>query len=235
MQIVTKRVHFVEKPLPYVTQGLIAMWDAEWNRHCGLHSAGYGKLTELCRTGNDLIIDSAHGELHHQFLHCSGLGIAAAGSAELPAFDRQQIEIVFRYIAKGNVATNFNLVDLYRGPQYVNDRFYRRFSLYVRTDVHIGFSSQSGTNLAPLADRVNSISVSCDITNGIKSFATTLYANGEPPIVLSQMPGCSTPPIVPTLGASAQCDIYSIRIYNRQLDTREISHNYNLDKMRFDL
>lgn len=239
MQNITKTARLVETPIPYVTNGLIAMWDAEWNRRCLLHDPSFGKLADLCHTGNDLVIDPAYGELHGNFLHCSGLGIAATGPAELPAFDQQQIEIVFRFIApKGE--TNHVLADLYRGPRYVDDRYRRRFSLYVRTNTYLGFSSRSGTYLAPFANRVNSVSVFCDIAKSEESiveegFAITVSANGGDPTALFQLPGCSTPAITPTLGASAECDIYSIRIYSRQLSIDEVTHNYNIDKARFDL
>lgn len=235
MQIVTKSVRLVETPIPYVTNGLIAMWDAEWNKRCCLHDPSYGKLAELCHTGNDLAINSTYGELHDKFLHCSGLGIAAAGSAELPAFDKQQIEIVFRFIAKGAATTNYSLVDLYHGPNYVSGSYFRRFALYVRSSNVLGFSSQSGTLLAPFENRINSTSTACNIAGGEQAFATTLYANDNGPITLSPQGGCASPYVVPTLGASAECDIYSIRIYNRQLDVREINHNYNIDKERFSL
>ena len=237
MQIVTKSVRLVETPIPYVTNGLIAMWDAEWNKRCCLHDPSYGRLTELCHTGNDLVIDPAYGELHDNFLHCTGLGIAAIGAAELPAFDRQQIEIVFRFIAPRG-ETNSSLADLYRGPRYDNARYRRRFSLYVRANTYLGFSSRSGTHFTPFANRVNSVSVSCAIAESKESFveegfATMVSANGEPPASLFQLPGCSTPAIMPTLGMSAECDIYSIRIYGRLLSIDEVNHNYTIDKARF--
>ena len=56
---------------PYVTDGLIAMWDGEWNAGGGVSDPTTGKILDLCG-GEPFVVDAAKGTLTGKSLLFSG-------------------------------------------------------------------------------------------------------------------------------------------------------------------
>ena len=221
---------------PYVTNGLIAMWDGEWNEGGETHNANNLRLVELCGSGNDLIIDPTYGTLGLNFVHCNGLGVAAAGISELQSFSTQQIEVVFSITGRPFGGNNF-IIDLYRGPARLGGAdYFRKFSIYARYNSAIGFSSLRGINASPnISTTIRAYSISCDASLGDTVFIDGIWTNGIGPSSPATLNGAANTNIYPTLGYSAEGDIYTIRVYSRKLTASEIAANYAVDKARFNL
>ena len=92
---------------PYITDGLIAMWDGEWNVGIGIHNDKANVWNELI-SGYDAILTS-HGAFGENYLECDGIGY----SALIPYYPSSEeivtIQYVFSETTKKGIMAMFGL------------------------------------------------------------------------------------------------------------------------------
>lgn len=216
---------------PYITDGLIAMWDAEWNVGGGRHSANATELKDLVGShnliiGNNIAItDKAlvRNAVTDGFIGCSSVGTSLSSlitSLEVGQVDvSQNIQIDTALyvwsnplieVAKGSGTTA-------RDGAYF-DTTYNRFLSRGR------FGHVSYHNIFNFP--YNTTSMSWDFPNSQARY----FRNGQ--LITTVAPTAVDYPVTPVL-FSVINELYSIRIYNRALTADEVAHNYAIDQQRF--
>ena len=203
---------------PYITDGLVAMWDGEWN-------AGFGVHDEETEIWHDLIGN------HHGIVTDGGFvnyGFTGVTITEYnPSTSILTVECVFSMKEVGNV----NIFScLYQNTGFcIVSQPLNNINRW-RWQVGRGNATWS-TTLNSI--ELNSLQYTTMVveSNGIDK---RIYRDG----ILTQRSGtqsgfdCGTYPI--TIGKN-KATIYCIRIYNRSLSQYEIIHNNSVDKARFGL
>ena len=205
---------------PYITDGLVAMWDGEWNAGGGVHD-------DLVGTRDATLSGSySWGNNYWDVQSVSGHGLARWDGLNLP--DSQTWEIVIhpsassgfgRIIAEGmNIASPIirnesNWVYMYgygmdagSSVSGLNNR-----NPHLHTIVH----PSSGT----MDYHIDGESVWTRATNGNSTGTTYGYFANR---------GSD-------YGRGIDAKYYCVRLYNRALTAEEFAHNYAVDKARFNL
>lgn len=206
---------------PYVTDGLVAMWDGEWNAGGGVHDETAIEWKDLCG-GENLIIGGGTPIINEQSIDCS----------------RQSKGICYwKYPNNGYIqfisSTNYIIEVVCKVNINVN---------------HIVFRNGSGRFWQGLKARII-LGARRKITPSLQALSTTTsyhldfvnratYRNGE----LYTRTGEDSNTFYSSMfiiGSNnsdyAGAEVFSFRIYNRALTQDEISHNYAIDKERFGL
>lgn len=218
---------------PYVTDGLVAMWDGEWNAGREKHSSTVG-MKNLA--GDDEIVlpdDLSKWEMKDKSMHLKwGYDQSASTSFTIPRMtwlDSSQwtVEIVACRIRGysdtiGGIGIQMNKVfelrygQLNLGTVYMYDTSGNRsssdMSVSNTTLPHTLSFRYNGTMANVFCDALSKVSK----TISMKPFSTSSIRVGN---IYSYVEG----------------EIYSIRIYSRALAQDEISHNYLIDDARFKL
>jgi hypothetical protein len=226
---------------PYVTDGLVAMWDGEWNVGPFEHSDEAEIWKDLAGE-NDLLLETGMlvGE---DYIRLTKKRIETP--LWLDVADAQ-IEVVIgeptgtvwydtivgvggQTIALGNPNRKGSL-SLYAVYQY-NNGLYSAYGLY-------GTSSEYWT---PFVVGVTSLSYPCRIHTNINSDKNCpIYVNSEK-VVFSRVAGLNLNNPLSGMGqvvigsSNLTCEFHCIRIYSRRLSAAEVLHNYLVDKERFGL
>lgn len=240
-----------ESDFPYVTKGLIAMWDGEWNAGYGIHDpnatvwknlvegspfgngerTGTGLTTLLpIWTDNSCRSPESNPSTQAKMKACfnvtanidSTLAVAC-GETVACAYDSGIINS-----APWNSSANMGC----------DVRFYRLYSLICPTATYDYSSTQY-----QLWDSGHSISLSPTIPRSyhvrrIGASQLGLRINGGTESVGGKGNGRTFSktylfPLV--VGASSAVEVFCIRYYSRTLTNAEILHNYKIDKERFNL
>lgn len=215
---------------PYVTDGLIAMWDAEWNVGGGKHSANATELKDLVGShnliiGNNIAItDKAlvRNAVATGFIGCSSVGTSLSSmitSLEVGQVDvSQNIQIDTALYVWSNP-----LIEIARGSGTNRDGVYFDTS-WNRFLSRGRFGNAAYANIFDYP--YNTTSISWDYPNS----QTRYFRNGQ--LIRTIAPEAVDYPLTPTLFTVVN-ELYSIRIYNRALTADEIAHNYAIDQQRF--
>lgn len=109
---------------PYVTDGLIAMWDGEWNAGPGKHDASATVWKDLAGS-YDVYTDEAdcNGTFTANGLRCHGDKLAAKGDLDniLPFNVNAEIEAVVTFPSAVTTASNFSMFYFCGGGQGSNE------------------------------------------------------------------------------------------------------------------
>lgn len=211
---------------PYVTDGLIAMWDGEWNAGSGKHDPNATKWADISGNSRDAVLSGTYswGENYWHVESVSGRGIATWPAQNLGS--NQSIEFVIdpidttrygRIIAEAQSIAS----PIFRSNNYLWVYGYGYDSGLAVTDYNIGdkhlhqiVHPSSGTmryyidgNLVWEHDRYAD---STGDTNGY-------FANRS------------------SYDRGIDADYFTMRRYNRVLSSEELSANYAVDKDRFNL
>ncbi len=201
---------------PYITDGLVAMWDGEWNAGPGVHDASAKSWVDLSGNRLSLTVNSG-GEFGDNYYFNNGTQ-AVSATSDIVGLNVYTAEIVvtpigvpyYMFVA-GGMAHNIKWVGI-RANQTIN--FWNG-----------GVCLQGTMN--------ETCHYGCTDDNG--NFG--LYRNGLPAEALgSGLSGLGTPTnFQVSVFSSKQFRIYTMRFYNRALTAEEIAHNYAIDKARFNL
>lgn len=227
---------------PYVTDGLIAMWDGEWNAGGGVHNNA-GGMVDISGNGHDLLFkDWTKHELGANYVVFSNVSNSYAtvvSPKELQdAVESESITVEgVTWNDTGNTGQILTFQKSYSSVQFI---FMPRSYSEQRTGFfHYVGSTGSNVSFLP-GDTPNAIySHSLVYDKGIAYATMNLDYRYEkkdiPQFVVSG--GYAV-----TVGARADTDagrfagkLYNLRVYNRALTTAEIAHNYAVDKRRFGL
>ena len=202
---------------PYITDGLVAMWDGEWNAGGGVHDANAITWADLSNNGNDLNITAGTWAADH--FVCNG----AAGGKTGFINGIGTIEIV----AKRTSSSTYQLAI---GLNQSQSQYNRYFAI---SDNYANFRS-SGPRL-PIT------------INAVESFACVyagdiLYKNGAAAASAGTgdyyVTGGNYNTVLGISGSGRYPFggmIYAIRLYSRALTAAEVAANYAIDAARFGL
>lgn len=219
---------------PYVTDGLVAMWDGEWNAGGGVHDAEATTWRDIVRNidcpfnagtsttptwGNDYWSPISQ----YQWFEAS--------YPDLSGVTGHTIEFVLSKStgSRGVAIGSYNL----SGGNSCNFEFFsNQFRAYYYSNPNL----LSGTNTFPLNTRLSFSSIKDGTTYRI-------YANGaQSTYVTSNGTHFQKPSSPCRIGTDSRAEsmifygeICNIRIYSRALTTAEITSNYAVDKIRFNL
>lgn len=207
-----------ESDFPYVTNGLIAMYDGEWNAGGGIHSEYITSVVDIAGRNKLEIVGSVYAESNR--FHFDG-GYASIIKTGIIA---KQVEIVFenlggerfvydiggiggrqacivrstqRVFSIGNPGSTDSQIITYNGDRIECYSFSRENQLLYQNGIPI-----SSTLGATYSTKVNGIYLGVRSTN--LSWIKKMY-------------------------------LYSVRVYDRNLTDQEVAANYLVDKARFGL
>jgi len=201
----------------YVQNGLIAMWDGEWNAGEGVHDSAATTWKDL--SGRENSIPLTAGSWGSDHFICSG----ESGRLDHFIDGIETIEFVGR---RTSSATYQVAIGLARQ----SSNYYSRYVAFSR-----GYAN-FGSYLPGMLSNEN-------VVESLATNFSDLFRNGEqeePDVGAGDYFGVGSSTGV-VLGRSGSGnypfggDIYAIRLYSRALTAEEIAHNYAVDKERFNL
>lgn len=215
---------------PYVADGLIAMWDGEWNAGGGVHDASATVWKDLVGS-DDFTIDSAgiwgdksisNGETYNRIAYRNDFTFAMPMTQE----------IVMKY--KGNQSSNAVIFhvsqwadgnDMLRGMVVLFGAYFK-----VRSDT-TGYSLPVSHDAMTLACLYDSSGTPVPYINGV---AETLLNEGTDTWWANDATGVNIANRANN-NRGTKIEIFGIRFYSRALTAEEIAANYAVDKQRFNL
>ena len=218
-----------KSPNAYVQDGLIAMWDGEWNAGRGVHDDAATVWKDLVGT-RDLAIFTYDTSWEDKCVYASAGVVTVSTVASID--EACAIECVYMQTAD-NTAYAGTLV--WNGTTYVNGTAANRVTL-----IHTRFHGGETDGLQVAHDKFAYFDTS-SVYNRIYTFTgqrSTCYrdAVGFETKTMSAdgwggsgfQFGCRG-----TSGYAAPGRYYCVRVYNRELTAEEVAHNYEIDKARF--
>ena len=207
---------------PYITDGLIAMWDGEWNAGGGVHDTDSVMWKDLAGR-NDIFLWNTECQFYENFLKTTASQNCA----------------VLRKINGDYIVTIEAVVRLYGNNGLVVAQFSRLDSggkwLGFRADGSVNFSSSSSCAFVDSITSIHSYS-------GVNAFGvfedSRIRIDGE--LMITNGHGMSwggndVTSINSIATKYSVTDIYCMRIYSRELSADEVAENYAIDKERFGL
>lgn len=220
-------------PNPYVTNGLIAMWDGEWNVGLGIHDSSSPTWVDLI--GDKDVTLTAHGSFSDNALVCDGVGCAAAGQKNI-VFSRDSIrtvEMCFVPISSSGIISTIAV----KSKSNTGATGTIAFSINQdRLWCMVANSSSDGvSNSFTIPNDSRTIAISCLYSD---NDLTVAYVNGEEKNPVYKFWGTAFLRInfggrLDYTDIPFQGYIHSVRVYNRNLTDDEIEHNLLVDKERF--
>ena len=204
---------------PYITDGLVAMWDGEWNAGGGVHDANATTWKDL--VGNrDLVLTQLGSFEANCLLNRTG-GVGASLDDRLSGYGT--LEVVFSASGHYKYATVCYVClggGFYFGQRnnIVNGNYRTETAVYGRiADINVstsGIASWSMTRTGGVGEIRK---------NGVQQALTEISVQGAQATPIS-------------LNATSYDNrFFNIRAYSRALTAAEIARNYAIDKERFDL
>ena len=221
----------------YNTDGLISMWDGEWNAGVNIHSDTAASWKNLVGT-LDLPISSG-GTWERDCLYCDGVNPGVAyrqTTGETSQITCPYYECVFQLVSY-NRKTNYRVVHI-------------RPNGNVNYEHAVGWGYASGKENSFVVNRRSNIlndtlrhSVTCNsvernvvIASTFDNSAITYEGNfGAGSFRNGIYIGASARSNTPIWQMPCNCRVFSLRLYSRALSADEIAHNYQIDKARFNL
>lgn len=212
---------------PYVTDGLIAMWDGEWNAGGGVHDAAATVWKDLIGTNDFHDFDSGvtWGD---KYFHLPDVRNAARAYTLYDESSVKTVECVIKPFGNNGLVVAAFSVNPIRGE------WSRWVGLRANNTINFG-SALPYASASVTSSEFTSYSGTFDESWKIFRNATQLE------IGVGQGMNWGTSWVVqyPTLNAAASAlsvtDIANIRLYSRPITAAEIAANYAIDKARFNL
>ena len=228
------------KGIPYVTNGLIDMWDAEWNAGYMEHSANATTWKDLGSAGNDLTMRSGgnYYQWYSNKLRCEGNGYVASLANDYSSF--QTIECVFSIDDIEH--DGYNRMQMPVRAQTTKGVMATAYGNAPKVGVEFGTpTAKSAIFVSNTYEGFNEIIFSvAGVYNGINTTdVARAYCNGVQGSLYKANNGAGGDFF--TIGGQSgdgravKGYIYSIRLYNRALSADEINHNWLVDNERFNI
>lgn len=226
---------------PYVTDGLVAMWDGEWNAGGGVHDPAATTWVDLSGNGQDFTLDLSHSEISSDCISFDGRGKVTPISTNFALSENLTLEIV----AKRSVA----FVSATTRPFFTFGQY-----IYWRGD---GTNQGGPIGFTVYHTPTNSVQMYCvpniDTTTRPVALGVVAIQNNENTQFLARAPWVngslatysrvygygsarsSSASVGTTNTSDGVTSIYTVRVYNRNLTSEEFASNYAIDKDRFNL
>lgn len=224
---------------PYVTDGLIVMWDGEWNAGGGVHDANatmwvdiIGGATIALSASDCTIGDNSVTTLSgHQITGT----ISALADEEYSATNCITIEVVFKLL---NAPTYSPYVQLGQRAMFT----YADTGTRKRTEYGIPNSSSTFlcyTTTQIDSGNINVISFASSVLPSSGMGDNAIFINNVTATMNRRTPGASSSlnvnEIVLGFSTSGSVQLHCIRIYRGAFSPLNVSANYAIDKERFNL
>ena len=230
---------------PYVTDGLVAYWDGEWNVGGGVHGQNSNKWKNLISSDGDLTMPLASSfEIADKCVRFNGTGYATSAPTNII---QASLRGTFEIVVQRGVAASGEFRNIFSCGNMV---WWRSFgstsggpigaSAYLSSAA--GFRRYSMPNVDTV--ELASYAFVFDKDNTQSKAVTRLYRNGSSKTNFSFPASYGRAADIPTsdaisIGSGDNRDgvtsIYCVRVYDRNLTAAEISANYAVDKARFNL
>ena len=206
---------------PYVTNGLVAMWDGEWNVSGGRHSASSSIWVDIVGGVELRVVRGTW---------------TANGFSWIPNNQSQAISTTIPDGLKDVISSNYVTVEAVVVPQAKTSGCYdicnTMFRIYNagNTDVLNYFKIKSG----PLyIESYVALGIPISLTAVVFPPKNIWWViNGN---IVSSATNYSQPTPNNTIELYSKGIVHSVRIYSRALSAKEIAYNYAIDQMRFGL
>lgn len=205
---------------PYITDGLVAMWDGEWNAGGGVHDPNSVMWKDLAGR-NDMFLWNTGCQFHRNFLKTA----------------ESQNCAVFRKINGDDIVTIESVVRLYG----YNGLVLAQFSGADSGSKWIGFRANGSVNFSTSSSCVFVDSItSIHSYSGVNAFGSfedsRIRIDGK--LMKTNGKGMSwgnnnNTSLNSVASEYTVSDIYCIRLYSRELSADEVADNYAIDKERF--
>lgn len=209
---------------PYVTDGLIAMWDGEWNAGGGIHNADVTEIVDLSGNGHTLKFSGTYS-IGDDYIYIAGTS-GAYGYIENFSFGSPTTQ---------DMCVEMESKDIY--ARFVGEQ--RGLCGYSTTEPRIGYLYGFGKDVAFDTNIQPGFGVKFTQSLTVGSSLASFYYKGT---LISSMQ-CSDSQYSGTTyifgratsGRGMTGKIYNLRFYCRALTAAEIAYNYAIDKERFNL
>lgn len=217
---------------PYVTDGLVAMWDGEWNAGVGVHDAAATVWKDIAGA-NDLIIASDNTWSEKCLNRINRSQSSAYNSTSITGVKTFEFVIGIDNPSSTSWAYPITLGTSVDNPEN------RIIQLWARGVNSIqGRLGQDGFSL-PELDNTSPTILAVQFTYGSDNLANLCMVNGTQRASIDRRDQSAgyTGGVNLVYNANYQNTqrYYTIRVYNRALTAEQIAQNYARDKERFDL
>lgn len=241
---------------PYVTDGLVAMWDGEWNAVGGKHSDNLNVIVDTSGNGMDAELSPSSTSIPtYQNKGLVFSGGAAYGFSTSNAFKTAYgaktltIEMVTRVTGYTNTNRGiFSLLPVTNNESSFNGNPYWRIyadGSYSADGYYLSNSSSRQEAFGQYFRSKLALGNIYTVASTFISSTTSGYYNGAYKGATSTSFLSSSIPTGGWFGAKSGtgaiyhaltgCTLYAIRVYGRILTAAEIAANYEIDKARFGL
>ena len=209
---------------PYVTNGLIAMWDGEWNAGPGVHDPNANGWSDVIN-GYEIIFSNRDGtasnnfEVHDNY-YALGTVILTCEISGIKEILERTKEVTFEFVRFTKAKRIYN--------EFTYDYdFHRSRKGNVRlTDSDFMNSSQISHQSTSFSADGTVIAFTRNMKN--RGTASDGFSVSDDNIIL-----CGNE--YPYADFTANGNTYTMRLYSRALSEKEIAANYAIDKARFNL
>ena len=223
---------------PYITDGLVAMWDGEWNAGGGKHDANSTVWKDLSGNGYDLTLGKGTFTENGMMWNTVGSDNAAFGDFDVPVTNTNMtIEAVHHFDKYATLGGSYRkLISLNREHPWASVFIYGTKNYITRGKSYYGINPDGNLDIAfsiVLPDDVDAnqwTSFKKGYLNGAPATAVGTGNYGEPDashVVVGDLNSSN----IPAASYITRC----IRVYDHQLTDSEIAANYAIDKVRFNL
>lgn len=223
----------------YVKTGLIALWDGTENAGFGIHDPNATSLANLVG-GNALTPANSKYTITNDSMHVKSCILTATVSGLNDAYVARQLTI--QIVARSNssdtstASTSLFSVSGNNQPKVWGTSWQVSCSKF-------GIGQGSGWDTKLNATYGNIVSVSLVVSPSGSNVVGTFYNGTTKGNVMSRPVSANTTDVdkigiagyADNARAMLDADIFSVRVYNKTLSESEISHNYTVDKLRFNL
>jgi hypothetical protein len=225
---------------PYITDGLVAMWDGEWNAGGGVHDPNATVWKDLSKNGHDANLISGHAFWGENYLtrpeNYTGEAI------DKLFFDFSyggivSVEFLF-YLEKTNTSNNYSMaVNIIGGAGVVettklcfNDSVAPRRNIWKLRGGTFGAGNTYGISTYKDFHTEDSFKIVLNGADTLSGFSKGY--SGAATIDTSKI-ACSL--LSSQNSNSGIMRLFTARLYSRALTAAEIAANYAIDKQRFNL
>ena len=215
---------------PYVTDGLIGLWDGEWNVAGGQHDGSATTWVDISGNNRDAVLSGTYswGANYWHVESVSGRGLATWPAQNLG--DNQTIEFVINLIATSGYGRVIAEGQSVASPLIISSSNYSQVYIY-------GFGIDGGYAVSGYDCREKHLHQIVHESGGYIKY----YINGE--LVWANQRGLQNSTGAANgyfanrsdYGRGIDADYFTMRRYNRVLTDAELASNYAIDKVRFNL
>ena len=220
---------------PYVTSGIVIMFDGIWNIGGGAHSSTSTKWRDLIRNVDATYSDTGIPSWKSNCWTNVRFGpVFSTTMPDLASTNGSTVEIVAECIndIRGVIFGSYLVTNVYPNANQCNFEYYtgKAFRNYYNgypdfktsnntfsLNTKCYFASTRLSNVYKIYDG-NGNQLASSTNNNLRFTASTMYIGGD---------------ARPEMRFSG--NIYAIRLYDRALSVDEIRYNYNIDKKRFNI